>query len=54
MRESGIRGLLVYCVDYRCSHSIAISGDLWPDDVFGCPILSLGLSAGPAAIAALT
>jgi hypothetical protein len=33
MRESGMRGLLVYCADYRCSHSTAISGDAWPDDV---------------------
>jgi len=27
MRESGARGLLVYCADYRCMHSIAVSGD---------------------------
>ena len=27
-----VRGLLIYCADYRCSHSIAISGDSWPDD----------------------
>ena len=27
MREMGVRGVLVYCADYRCSHSIAISGD---------------------------
>ena len=33
MREMGVRGLLVYCADYRCSHSIAISGDPWPDDI---------------------
>ena len=33
LRASGVRGLLVYCSDYRCSHSIAISGDEWPDDV---------------------
>jgi hypothetical protein len=33
MCESGVRGLLVYCADYRCSHSIAISGDGWSDDV---------------------
>jgi hypothetical protein len=33
MRESDVRGLLVYCADYRCSHSIAISGDHWPDDL---------------------
>jgi hypothetical protein len=29
----GVRGLLVYCADYRCSHSIAVSGDHWKDDV---------------------
>jgi hypothetical protein len=33
MRDMGVRGLLIYCADYRCSHSIAISGDGWPDDV---------------------
>jgi hypothetical protein len=33
MRSSGVRGLLIYCADYRCSHSIAISADRWPDDV---------------------
>jgi hypothetical protein len=33
MRESGARGMLVYCCDYRCSHSIAISADQWPDDI---------------------
>jgi len=27
MREQGVRGILVYCADYRCSHSIAISTD---------------------------
>jgi len=33
MRDMGVRGILVYCADYRCSHSIAINGDCWPDDV---------------------
>ena len=33
MRASGIRDLLIYCADYRCSHSTTISGDRWPDDV---------------------
>jgi hypothetical protein len=33
MRDMGVRGILVYCGDFRCSHSIAISGDSWPDDV---------------------
>ena len=44
MRASGVRGLLIYFADYRCSHSIAISADPWPDDArlsdleprFGC------------------
>jgi hypothetical protein len=33
MRASGMRGLLIYCSDYKCSHSLEISGDRWPDDV---------------------
>jgi hypothetical protein len=33
MRRSGVRGLLIYCSDDRCSHSRAISGDAWADDV---------------------
>jgi hypothetical protein len=33
MRSTGVRGLLIYCSDYKCSHSIAISADPWPDDV---------------------
>jgi hypothetical protein len=32
MRSSGVRGALVYCSDYKCSHSIAMSTDRWPDD----------------------
>ena len=26
MRESGVRGLLVYCADYHCSQSVRLSG----------------------------
>jgi len=33
MRASGVRGLLIYCSDYHCSHWTAISGDRWPDHV---------------------
>jgi hypothetical protein len=33
MRSTGIRGLLIYCSDYKCSHHIGISADPWPDDV---------------------
>jgi hypothetical protein len=32
MRETGGRRIRIYCADFRCSHSIAISGDAWPDD----------------------
>ncbi len=32
MRTSGVRGLLVYCGDYRCGHSVEISADRWGDD----------------------
>jgi hypothetical protein len=31
MRASGVRGLMICCSDYRCSHSTAISADRWPD-----------------------
>jgi hypothetical protein len=33
MRSSGVCGILIYCADYTCSHSIAISADRWPDHV---------------------
>ena len=33
MRAGDVRGLLIYCSDYKCSHSTAISGDRWPDHV---------------------
>jgi hypothetical protein len=33
LREMGLRGVLVYCADYRCSHSVAINGDRWPNDM---------------------
>jgi hypothetical protein len=29
----GVRGVLIYCADYRCSHSIALSADQWLDDL---------------------
>jgi hypothetical protein len=31
MHASGVRGLLIYCSDYRCSHWTAISGGRWTD-----------------------
>ena len=33
MRDTGVRGFLIYCSDYKRSHSVAISADPWPDDV---------------------
>jgi hypothetical protein len=33
MRSSGVRGLLIYCADYHCSHWISMIADQWPDDV---------------------
>src|SRR5262249_18372556 len=33
MREMGVRGVLVYCADYHCSHGMAMNADRWPDDV---------------------
>ena len=33
MRDMGVRGVLVYCADYHCSHSLAISADQRPDDL---------------------
>jgi hypothetical protein len=32
-QKSGVRGLLIYCADYKCSHWIRISADQWFDDV---------------------
>jgi hypothetical protein len=33
MRESGIDRVRVYCADYKCSHSVEMSADRWPDDL---------------------
>jgi hypothetical protein len=55
MREYGIRGVLIYCTDYKCSHSVAVMADQWADDVIlGCRILRTVSPALPAASAAPT
>jgi hypothetical protein len=33
MRDMGVRGLLIYCSDYKCSHLVTTSGEDWPDDM---------------------
>jgi hypothetical protein len=52
MRSTGVLGPLIYCADYRCSHSIAISADDWSDDVRLSAIWSRALPARPAGTAA--
>ena len=32
MRDLGVRGLLIYCSDYKRSHRVTMTGDRWPDD----------------------
>jgi hypothetical protein len=48
MRASGVRGLLIYCSDYQCSHWTAISGDRWRM-MLGFPTSSRASPAKPAA-----
>jgi hypothetical protein len=53
MRDMGVRGLLVFCADYRCatrSPSAATAGPM----MSGCPTSSLSSFARPAASAAPT
>jgi hypothetical protein len=33
MRQSGVRDVLIYCRDHRCSHHVEASADRWADDV---------------------
>jgi hypothetical protein len=33
MRSSGVRDVLIYCRDHRCSHHITVNADRWPDDM---------------------
>jgi hypothetical protein len=33
MRKSDVDRILIYCADHKCSHSIEMSADRWPDDV---------------------
>jgi hypothetical protein len=33
MRDAGVRSVLIYCRDHRCSHHIEISADRWSDHV---------------------
>jgi hypothetical protein len=51
MRDMGVRGVVVDCQDYKCSHSQAISADQWPM-MSGYPRLSSSSSASSAASAA--
>jgi hypothetical protein len=33
MSSSGARDVIVYCRDYRCSHSVEMNADAFPDEV---------------------
>jgi hypothetical protein len=33
MRDMGVRGVLIFCSDHKCSHLITMNGDNWHDDV---------------------
>jgi len=35
MRAGGVRSVLIYCSDHRCSHCLTVEAcaDRWPDDV---------------------
>jgi hypothetical protein len=37
VRGMGVRRLLVYCRDHKCSHSIIISADRWSDGMRRSP-----------------
>jgi hypothetical protein len=51
MRESGVRHVLIFCSDYKCSHSTEMDADQWPDDLRLSDIeasSSVGLAANAA------
>jgi hypothetical protein len=31
--DMGVRGVLVYCADFWCGHSVAMNADRWPDEM---------------------
>jgi hypothetical protein len=33
MRGMGVSGVVVHCADHKCSHSVKLSAERWPDDV---------------------
>ena len=33
MRAYGVRDVLIYCRDHRCSHHVEVNADGWADDI---------------------
>jgi hypothetical protein len=31
--RDGVRGILIYCADFKCSHSTAAAAGQWPDEL---------------------
>jgi hypothetical protein len=31
MGDMGVRGVLVFCADFRCGHLVTLNADRWPD-----------------------
>jgi hypothetical protein len=46
LRASGVRHVLVYCRDHKCSHHIEVSADRWPDHVRLSDIEPNGCTSG--------
>jgi hypothetical protein len=44
---NGPRWLIVYCSDFKCSHSVVIDAAQWADE-FACPTWSRSSPARPA------
>ena len=50
MRSSGVRDVIIYCRDVRCSHHVEVNADGWPDDV-RLPVFDLDPAVEPAGAA---
>lgn len=33
LRSSGVHGIIIYCANYECSHSVERAADAWADSI---------------------